>query len=234
MISTQFLQNCQSGDENAIETLVRTHQRGVFQLALSILDDAPMESEVSGTGSSDQEPGAETAGSGQKLAVLSADARAQASMALSEAAEQAELATRETFSLALDRLGRYREDTSFTTWLYGIAIEVARRRMRVWKLRRWWWKILGRHVAPAWYMVTARGQNEGPRSPMDGLYFLPGDIEMWSAVRGLDEKLRIPVVLRYYHDFPIVEIAQLLHMSEGAVHARLDAARERIAVSLEK
>ena len=38
MITTQFLQNCQAGDEDAIETLVRTYQRGVFQLALTVLD----------------------------------------------------------------------------------------------------------------------------------------------------------------------------------------------------
>ncbi len=39
MISPQFLQSCQSGDEAAIQNLVRTYQRAVFQLALSIIDD---------------------------------------------------------------------------------------------------------------------------------------------------------------------------------------------------
>jgi len=39
MITSQFVQSCQSGDETAIQTLVRTHQRTVFQLALSIIDD---------------------------------------------------------------------------------------------------------------------------------------------------------------------------------------------------
>ena len=39
MISPQFLNDCLNGNENAIQTLIRTHQRPVFQLALSILDD---------------------------------------------------------------------------------------------------------------------------------------------------------------------------------------------------
>jgi DNA-directed RNA polymerase specialized sigma24 family protein len=45
----------------------------------------------------------------------------------------------------------------------------------------------------------------------------------------MDEKLRLPVVLRYYHDFSVGEIARLLHIGEGTVHARLDSAREKIA-----
>ena len=60
------------------------------------------------------------------------------------------------------------------------------------------------------------------------------DAELWSSVRGLDENLRVPIVLRYYHDYPVAEIAHLLNISEGTVHARLDAAREKIARQLEK
>jgi RNA polymerase sigma factor (sigma-70 family) len=52
---------------------------------------------------------------------------------------------------------------------------------------------------------------------------------LWQAVRALDEPLRLPVVLRYYHDFPVAEVARLLKVSEGTVHARLDTAREKVA-----
>jgi DNA-directed RNA polymerase specialized sigma24 family protein len=62
----------------------------------------------------------------------------------------------------------------------------------------------------------------------------PGDADLWNSVRTLDEKLRIPVILRYYHDYPVSEISNLLHISEGTVHARLDAAREKIALSADK
>lgn len=221
MISTQFLQNCQAGDESAIETLVRTHQRGVFQLALSILDDAPISYGAAGEG----EKGIDAA---------DAAVRAQAALSISEAAAEAEVATRETFTAALDRLGRYREDIPFTLWLYGIALEVSRRRMRQWKLRKGWWRIGGRHIDRAWDAITGSTLKEPAPVFTDPLYFLPGDIEMWSAVRGLDERLRIPVVLHYYHELPIDEIALLMHLSEGAVHARLDSAREKIARALEK
>ena len=87
MITTQFLQNCQAGDEDAIETLVRTYQRGVFQLALTVLDQTGQDS-LGGP------------------------------LALGESAEvmqQADLAVRETFVAALDRIGRYREEKNFIT-----------------------------------------------------------------------------------------------------------------------
>lgn len=218
MISTQFLLSCLSGDEQSIELLVRTHQRGVFQLALSILDD------------SDVAPGADPA---------------ESAAILSEATAEAGLATRETFIAALDRLPRYREDTPFDTWLYALAIKISQRRARRWRLRRRAEKMFGPLAAPVtrafsrvFSRKAARSQTEeeinlaepAPQ-PAPDPHFLPGDAELWSAVRGLDERLRLPVVLRYYHDFSITDISRLLHLSEGAVHARLDQAREKIARS---
>ncbi len=234
MISSQFIQSCQSGDENAIQMLVRTYQRAVFQLALSVIDDGQPE-ELYGS------PVAE-----------------------------AEEATRETFIAAIDRLGRYREDTNFENWLYGITIQVSRRRARRWKfrrgitafLRRLWravvrqpaaeskpipddWKILHeppeptgqqaahQTVAPEPAHLAAAPQTAGVDAALphgDPRVLHPGDADLWLSVRRLDEKLRIPVVLRYYHEYSIGDIAHLLHISEGTVHARLDAAREKIAL----
>ena len=198
MISTQFLQSCMSGDEQAITTLVRTHQRGVFQLALSILDDA------------ETPPGVGIAGANNEP---------------SPVVQQAEIVTRQTFITAIDRLGRYREETPFETWLYGITIKLAVQRYRRWKTQRWWGGLFRRLMPrPVWHS----GLKASGASPA-AVYLQPSDIELWSAVRRLEEKLRVPVVLRYYHDFPIHEIAKMLRLSEGAVHARLDSARERLA-----
>jgi RNA polymerase sigma-70 factor (ECF subfamily) len=203
MINTQFLQNCQAGDESAIESLVRAHQRPVFQIALSVLDDTPSTSGV--------EP-----------AVL----------------EQAEKATRETFVAALDRLSRYREDMPFESWLYAIAVEVSRRRYRRYRLLRQLGKIVGRgrNTAPVQgnanaTVYQAERSSQGDRSSQSerSSHGELSDAALWKAVRVLPENLRLAVVLRYYHEMSVPEIARVLRVSEGAVHARLDAARERIA-----
>ena len=48
MLTNEFISECMSGSEEAVRLLVRTHQRAIFQLALSVLDrtDAPIDETV--------------------------------------------------------------------------------------------------------------------------------------------------------------------------------------------
>lgn len=180
MISPQFLEKCQSGDDESIRTLIRSYQRPVFQLALSILDDD--------SGKPD------------------------------EVVQQAAEATRQTFITALDRLNRFRDEIPFETWLFGIAIEVSKSHYRSYKRTLRLNRLLNRSPKPALDLDATSGSGDDP---------------LWQAVRKLDLKYRLPVVLRYFHDMSTGEIARLLHLSEGTVHARLDAAREQIAGTIE-
>jgi RNA polymerase sigma-70 factor (ECF subfamily) len=45
--------------------------------------------------------------------------------------------------------------------------------------------------------------------------------ELWKAVHALDEKHRLPVMLRFIYGMSAVEIAQALQISEGTVYSRL-------------
>jgi RNA polymerase sigma-70 factor (ECF subfamily) len=54
------------------------------------------------------------------------------------------------------------------------------------------------------------------------------DRKLWQAIHTLDEKHRIPIILRYYHDLPVNEIAEMLGIPVGTVHSRLNHARERL------
>jgi RNA polymerase sigma-70 factor (ECF subfamily) len=58
------------------------------------------------------------------------------------------------------------------------------------------------------------------------------DGELWCAVRSLDIKHRLPVVLRYYHDLPVNDIAVMLDIPTGTVHSRLNHAREKLRTLL--
>jgi RNA polymerase sigma-70 factor, ECF subfamily len=191
MLSSEFISDCLAGKEEAIQTLVRTHQRNVFQLALSIIDTA--------------------------------------NAPISETVEQAEAATREIFVAALDRLSHYREDTSFDIWLYQVAYEVSLRHAKAWR-RKLRWRAL---------LTGKRSTQEQPgkvgdqvnQTASEGIHLTrgKGDEDLWRAVCALKDGLRIPVVLRYYHDLSIDQIAKILRLSDGAVHARLDMAREKLA-----
>ncbi len=187
MVTNEFISECQSGNEEAIRILVRTHQRSVFQLALSILDhtDAP----------------------------------------LKEISEQAEIATRKTFVTVLDRLERYRQDTPFLVWLSRIAVEVSQKHFRAWQRKRKVKAIFTRLMG-----LLQRSSPEDQR-PLPSTEVTPPqsptEEALWGTVTRLDDKLRLPLVLRYFHNLQINEIAGILRLSEAAVQARLDQAREK-------
>lgn len=131
----------------------------------------------------------------------------------------AEDATQETFISALKALPGFRGDSSFNTWLYAIAVNACRRHL---KQRRRQQSI---HTALA-YGTPAFGDH--PPDPEQTVIHSEVAGALWSAVSELDEEHRLPVILRYYHELSVVEIAQILDISEGTAHSRLFNARERI------
>lgn len=56
--------------------------------------------------------------------------------------------------------------------------------------------------------------------------------EIRDLVEALPERLRVPVLLRYYADLPVAEIARTLHRRPGTVKSDLHKARERLRASL--
>jgi RNA polymerase sigma factor (sigma-70 family) len=56
---------------------------------------------------------------------------------------------------------------------------------------------------------------------------------VWRAIRALPDDMRLPVILRYYHDLPVAEMVAVLAVSERTVHTRLHTAHERLRVLLE-
>ena len=60
------------------------------------------------------------------------------------------------------------------------------------------------------------------------------DPDVRLAVDGLPQRLRTPVLLHYYADLPVVEIARLVRCSETSVRSRLAEARRRLAALWEE
>ncbi len=136
--------------------------------------------------------------------------------------DEAEDGTQESFLAALRALPSFREDAAFKTWLFSITINVCRSCLRRGKNRRQVQQILRG-------LFHLRGEDEHPeRTAVQN----EGDAELWQAIRTLDEKHRIPVVLRYYHDLPIAEIAAILNVPAGTVHSRLNHARKHLRALL--
>lgn len=136
---------------------------------------------------------------------------------------EAEEVTQEALLAALRALDAYHGASSLKTWLFSITINICRTRLQRHKrqdqLKEILDGILKRQSTPS---VEERAiQNESNEA-------------LWRAIHGMNEKHRIPIVLRYYHDLSVAEIANILQIPEGTVHSRLNTARRLLHAVLKE
>ena len=136
---------------------------------------------------------------------------------------EANEAAQDTFIAALRSLQSYREISTFKAWLYKIALNISRSRLR----KR---NALERlqHTLTSIFEV----QSQHAPTPEEIIISDEEDTVLLKEINKLGEKHRIPIVLRYYHDFSIAEIAEILNTKEGTIHSRLSVARERLRSQL--
>lgn len=121
----------------------------------------------------------------------------------------------DTFIAADKALSSFRGDAHVKTWLSTIAVNICRGRLRKRKVR----------LALQSALNTLHIQNTMPTSIEDVASHHESDRQLWQAVDSLDEKHRLPVLLRYVHDLSVPEIAKVLNTNPGTVHSRLHYAR---------
>jgi RNA polymerase sigma-70 factor (ECF subfamily) len=136
--------------------------------------------------------------------------------------DDAEDATQEVFLSALRALESFRGHASFKTWLFSIAINACRNRLQRAKSRG----RLRQTLQNLFSQKQADTEGEAVQNESDS--------ELWQAVRALDDKHRIPVILRYYHEMPVAEIAETLGVPVGTIHSRLNHARSTLRTQLKE
>lgn len=78
-----------------------------------------------------------------------------------------------------------------------------------------------------------RPEDVGPESVISDIE-LPRDGDVWDAVRALDDRYRIVVVLRFLNDMQLDEIAKALDIPLGTVKSRLHAALKQLRQTLKQ
>ncbi|MBI5354442.1 MAG: RNA polymerase sigma factor [Chloroflexi bacterium] len=141
---------------------------------------------------------------------------------LGETSEANEV-TQETFIAALKSLKNYQERTSFKAWLYTIALNISRSHLR----KR---KILERLRTTLTSIFQIDPQKQV--LPEDMVIRNESEAAVWNSLNKLDERHRMVVVLRYFHDLSITEISKILSVNEGTIHSRLHTAREKLRSAL--
>ena len=129
--------------------------------------------------------------------------------------QQAEDAVQEAFLKAYRTMDGFRGKSSGKTWLVTIAMNTCRD-MR----RSAWRRYVDRRVTPEELPEAVLSPDEDDR-------------ELMARVMQLPPKLRKVIVLYYYQDMTMVEIAKALGLAQSTVTTRLKRAREKLREVLE-
>jgi RNA polymerase sigma-70 factor (ECF subfamily) len=137
---------------------------------------------------------------------------------------EADEAAQDALVAAFKALESYRGQAAFRTWLFSIALNVCRERLR---------KRTAYARLQSALQAVFRLHAPVPR-PEEVVIQNEQQAALWSALNRLNEDLRLPLVLRYYHELSIAEIAQVMNTSERTVYTRLKTAHERLRALLKR
>jgi len=141
--------------------------------------------------------------------------------------------TQETFLGIYRGIGAFRRDARFETWLFKVATNAFRKRLRT--------AVAGKRAGEEVSLDAAPGE-EGDRpvfqpvaeGPLPGASLLQAERArlLREAVERLPDQMRRCLVLNVYHELKVREIAQLLHLSPETVKVHLFQARRRLQAAL--
>lgn len=125
--------------------------------------------------------------------------------------------TQDVFLKLLTRVGQFRGGARFETWLHRVVVNVFLDRARA-----------RRRLVPLEGSVRS---DPGPEPDRDAQRAETARL-VARGVAGLDEKLRLPLVLRFVGGLSYDEIAAVLDLPMGTVASRLSRALRELAASL--
>ncbi len=137
--------------------------------------------------------------------------------------EDAGEATQDALLAAIEGIDTFRGDAAISTWLYSITVNICHKRMR----RQ---QSIGRLIQAILSIFLLSDQRR--RQPEEAAIQNETKDALLKAVHSLEDKHRLVILLYYYHDCSITEIAGILGIPEGTVSSRLFIAREYLRTKL--
>lgn len=147
--------------------------------------------------------------------------------------EEAKSILQETYLQAYKRLGTFRRESKFSTWLYAIGLNLARAALR--KLKRF--DTLDENQIDKLQPSFSNGMQMG-HSETWSPHKIAEQSErkriVHETIAKLPEDYRMVITLRDIEEMSTIEVAQVLNISEGAVRVRLHRARQAMRKLLDK
>jgi len=131
-------------------------------------------------------------------------------------------ATQQVFLKLITRIGQFRGDSEFTTWLYRLVVNTCldeRRKQR-------------RFVPLAEFNLVSKTQRESSQATRYARKEIAAEVQ--AAISELKPKMRLPILLKYIEGLSYEEIAAVLGCSKGTVASRLNRGHKALAKRLER
>jgi RNA polymerase sigma-70 factor, ECF subfamily len=132
--------------------------------------------------------------------------------------ETAEDVTQQVFLKIFNKIGDFRADAEFTTWIYRVTINACiderRKTRRFFSIENFFAEFRARKTAD---------ENAERREVAD---------EVQKAIGELKEKYRLPILLKYSEGLSYEEIAKILDCSIGTIGSRLNRGHKMLAQKL--
>lgn len=135
--------------------------------------------------------------------------------------EAAKDAVQETFLTVFQKIEGYRGEATFETWLIAILVNECRGRLRRQKVRR---LFSLEHLRQEPLFVT--GQTE--QNPAHIVSERMQRQALWQLVNRLDDRLRLPILMRYRYGMACEDIASALGLAVSTVYEQLSQGRKQL------
>ena len=150
--------------------------------------------------------------------------------------QEAEDITQEVFVTVFKSIGSFREEARFSTWLYRIATNHSKNRIKYLSRRNF------HRATPLEDAGELSGQKEGPTMFLQALVPQPDKLvegrqaqaNLHRALNELDEEHRALIVLRDLEHLSYQEICEISGLPEGTVKSRLHRARLALRSRMQK
>jgi RNA polymerase sigma-70 factor (ECF subfamily) len=153
---------------------------------------------------------------------------------LTEDPEEARDLTQETFLKAFQSIDGFRGDADLKTWIYRIAINLARNRWRWWRRRKRDQTVSLDSTDNAFDRpLSQRLELAGSSNPETEMLARERECKLRDALRTLGDSYREAVILRDVEGLTYEEIAEALEISIGTVKSRIARGRLELKRKLE-
>lgn len=130
----------------------------------------------------------------------------------------------ETWLKAFSSIGKFREDSRFSTWILRIAMNAANSRLRWWKVRK--------HVSLEGVEEAGPVLPTRPPTQLETIEKKRERAALETALAELSQKQRRAVVLRYFEELSFAEVAEVMQCRESSVRTHLQRAFKKLERSL--